>query len=227
MSINLLRSFSVHRHGLRDDMESLYYVVLYSGICWLPHNAVVGLGVKMKKYFFDCQDDGKTITGGFVKRHNLDYGEFSNQFIWTDDKATRLWMRDAWIIQSRETLGDGTWTPVNFMEIYSDATKLDPARFNKCKNDVLINGRNIYSLPPPATNSCVVSQISRVMSGMMSKSNNKKRSLQEINKEEKETEPSPVASRGSDASYKKRRAGTADASSNGPIFDSDEDPFLS
>ena len=47
----VLRNSEAHKQGLRDDMKSLYYVVLYSGICWLPHDAVENLGVKMKNFF--------------------------------------------------------------------------------------------------------------------------------------------------------------------------------
>ena len=64
----------------------------------------------------------------------------------------------------------------------------------------------------------------------MSKTNEKKRSFQEVHKEEEDSgdggEPSPVAAHRSNASYKKRRAGTANASIDGPILDRDNNPFL-
>lgn len=215
MSINVLNLSGNHKHGIRDDMESLYYVVLYSGICWLPHNAVASLGEEIKSFFYDYKDNGQTATGGFVKNHNLDFGRFSNQFVWKEDKATQKWMKDAWAIQNLEKSRSGFWTPGNLMKIWTKIQTFDPAKSNRCEHDVLINGRNLYSWPQPATNS--VSCVVPLMSGIASMTNKNKRSL--------EREGSSAA-QGSNASYKRQRAGTADAGSGGQISDPVNNPFL-
>lgn len=204
-----------HMHGLRDDMESLYYVVLYSGICWLPHNVVENLGMQIKNFFYDCQYDGTTTRGGYSKASDLDDGHFFKKFVWKDDKATQTWMKDAWAIQKLEKSRSGFWTPGNFMKIWTKIQNFDPAKSNRCEHDVLINGRNIYSWPHPTTSSvsCAVS----LMSGMASITNKNKRSL--------EGEGS-FAAQESRTSYKKQRAGTADAGSSGQFYDPEENPFL-
>ena len=70
-------------------------------------------------------------------------------------------MDPGWGIQKLEKYRSGYWTPRNLMSVWTKLHKLDPAKFYKREYDVLVNGRSIYSMPQPATNSvsCAVSQI--------------------------------------------------------------------
>ncbi|KAH8115716.1 hypothetical protein DFH11DRAFT_1586639 [Phellopilus nigrolimitatus] len=43
MSAELLDGAANFRHSIKDDMESLFYVVLYCCVRWLPHNKVDSL----------------------------------------------------------------------------------------------------------------------------------------------------------------------------------------
>lgn len=241
MSIRILGGFKDHKHGIRDEMESLYYAFFYSGIRWLPHNQVANLGDEMDQYFYDRKSTGIETRGGAEKNLNVTSGRFQNSFKW-EDKGTRLWMRHAWQLQNYHSKGmKKSWTPKRFMQVWTDALSLDPSKTDKCEHKILIRGRSVTSVPEPATNlvSCGVSQISRVMSGslVLSRSKNmptsdsKKRSLQQSQKEDKESNgndgPASVVTGGSGSSYSRKKLRSEVDNSNGPILDPDENPFIS
>lgn len=174
MSHDILLAGKNHKHGLRDDIESLYYVVLYSGIRWLPHNNFPDLGKKMNEYFNGYQwepDSDTKIKGGDEKFLNIDRGSFTKLFEW-EDIATQIWMEYAWKIQKRRS-----WTPERFMLVWMATLGRDPPKQNRYEHKILIEGRNI-SIPTSVTNSvsCSAFHVSHVVSGpgplMLSRSKN-------------------------------------------------------
>lgn len=151
MSYNVLSS-KVHRRDLRDDMESLYYVVLYSGVRWLPHNEVENLGEETNIFFFDFSYSGTKPTRGAQKHLNIDLGTFTDLFVWTDEATTR-WMHRAWMIQHYELRGARTWTPSCFIEVWTIALSLNPPKSNRCEHAIRIDsdGSTDQILPAPDT----------------------------------------------------------------------------
>lgn len=150
MSHKVLGTTKDHKHGLLDDMESLYYVVIYSGIRWLPHNHVDNLGALIDDYFYDYHANGSQTKGGAEKYVNLDSGRFTNLFTW-EDLATQKWMRNAWTLQrTTKTIKRRTWTPSNFMHAWTLTLSLNPPRLNRFEHK--IRGVNSNSTALPATN---------------------------------------------------------------------------
>ncbi|KAL5480740.1 hypothetical protein ACEPAI_9680 [Sanghuangporus weigelae] len=95
MSARALRSRRDFRHIIEDDMESLFYVVMYGCLRWLPHNDVPRLGKWIRRFFDEAVEygDGRDI-GGLDKIINQagrgsDFREafqFPNEFVqaWFD-----------------------------------------------------------------------------------------------------------------------------------------------
>ncbi|KAL5523304.1 hypothetical protein ACEPAF_1571 [Sanghuangporus sanghuang] len=95
MSARALRSRRDFRHTIEDDMESLFYVVMYGCLRWLPHNDVPRLYKWIRGFFDEAVDygDGRNI-GGLDKDinqacHGSDFREvfqFPNEFVqaWFD-----------------------------------------------------------------------------------------------------------------------------------------------
>ncbi|KAI0775521.1 hypothetical protein BD413DRAFT_651640 [Trametes elegans] len=70
-----IASGSKHRHNIRDDMESLFYVVLYCGLLRLPHNLTptplrMTLNSLFDYYQMILGDEGLCIDGGSGKAKN-------------------------------------------------------------------------------------------------------------------------------------------------------------
>ncbi|KAL5495953.1 hypothetical protein ACEPAH_3185 [Sanghuangporus vaninii] len=65
MSARALRSRRDFRHTIEDDMESLFYVVMYGCLRWLPHNDVPRLGKWIRRFFDESVEygDGRDIGG--------------------------------------------------------------------------------------------------------------------------------------------------------------------
>ncbi|KAL5523296.1 hypothetical protein ACEPAF_1563 [Sanghuangporus sanghuang] len=90
MSGNALYDPEGFRHTIDDDLESLFYVVMYGSIRWLPHNYVSRLGRWMHTFFDEVgvDADGQTI-GGSKKLLQIAFGgsrflglfTFANRFV--------------------------------------------------------------------------------------------------------------------------------------------------
>lgn len=197
MSQNILDAVAGYKHGLRDDMESLYYVVLYSGIRWLPHNHVAGLGEKINGFFFDYLVDGVETVGGGEKSKNVRNGRFTESFKW-EDNATLLWMAQAWGLQNiqfKAGVKKRIWTPVNFMSVWTDALKLNPPKTNRFEHMIRIGNRDFTAEAQPATNtvSLNASHINIIIASLIME-RGLKRSFGEImTVEEPRNERAPVA----------------------------------
>ncbi|KAL5480802.1 hypothetical protein ACEPAI_9742 [Sanghuangporus weigelae] len=90
MSGNALYGLKKFRHAIEDDLESLFYVVMYGSIRWLPHNYVSQLGRWVRSFFYEALPEGigKTI-GGTDKLLQISFGgskffdkfSFENRFV--------------------------------------------------------------------------------------------------------------------------------------------------
>ncbi|KAL5480748.1 hypothetical protein ACEPAI_9688 [Sanghuangporus weigelae] len=90
MSGNALYDPEGFRHTIDDDLESLFYVVMYGSIRWLPHNYVSRLGRWMHTFFDEVgvDADGQTIGGSkkllqiaFSGSRFLGLFKFENRFV--------------------------------------------------------------------------------------------------------------------------------------------------
>ncbi|KAJ8457588.1 hypothetical protein ONZ51_g11440 [Trametes cubensis] len=72
MSIRMLSfNHAEYKHTIKDDMESLLYVVLYCALLYLPHRFTAkNLTALYDKFFEECQDFGTTMYGGVGKDAN-------------------------------------------------------------------------------------------------------------------------------------------------------------
>lgn len=195
MSYKILRGTKGHKHGLRDDMESLYYVVLYSGVRWLPHNHVSNLVKKIDIFFLYYLADDTEAIGGTQKMVNVIDGKFTENFEW-EDKATEQWMNEAWELQHLEMNDkERYFTPENFMEIWTEALKLDPAKANRFEHVIRIGNRDFTAEAQPATNTAPLktSHINNIIASLIME-RGLKRSFGEImTVEEPRNERAPVA----------------------------------
>ncbi|KAL5532272.1 hypothetical protein ACEPAF_5841 [Sanghuangporus sanghuang] len=118
MSANVLRRSPDFHHTHQDDLESLFYISLYSAVYWLRHNEKQMLGSWMFEFFdqYSVRDNG-IMVGGFVKQsYKLDPTEFSNEFIFENDHIN-TWFgnayRDLSTFSRMIKPEDSTWTSNN------------------------------------------------------------------------------------------------------------------
>ena len=221
MSRNVLDAVPGYKHCLRDDMESLYYVVLYSGIRWLPHNHAARLGEAIDRFFFNYLVAGAKIVGGGEKTKNVLNGDFTKSFKW-EDEATELWMYEAWGQQNLQigNKGERYWTPENFMAVWTEALKLNPPKANRFEHAIRRGNRDFTVEARPATNS-----VSSHKSGIVASLpvvRNLKRSFEKIitlDDSRNGSVPVVVASGSSTSSSKRLRQDV-------PIPDPHNDPFI-
>ena len=90
MSGTALYAFRPFRHGIEDDLESLFYVIMYGSLRWLPHGYVDRLGSWMYSFFDEVLPGGPgQSSGGRDKLFEmtcsgsafLDVFKFENQFV--------------------------------------------------------------------------------------------------------------------------------------------------
>ncbi|OCB91435.1 hypothetical protein A7U60_g1313 [Sanghuangporus baumii] len=95
MSGNALYGLKKFRHAIEDDLESLFYVVMYGSIRWLPHNYVSQLGRWVRSFFYEALPEGigKTI-GGTDKLLQIAFGgsEFLGTFSF-ENRFVQDWFR--------------------------------------------------------------------------------------------------------------------------------------
>lgn len=75
MSIALLRAEGF-KHRLQDDMESVYYVLLYASVFWLPRNEGRNFLRFTSNFFNQHSDYNGTTEGGVLKSSNITSGYF-------------------------------------------------------------------------------------------------------------------------------------------------------
>ncbi|KAI0823291.1 hypothetical protein BC628DRAFT_1325485 [Trametes gibbosa] len=119
MSIRMLNTRGDDKHRFEDDMESLFYVVLYSSLLYLPHSFCADdLTSFIKEIFRDTtQMLGITYGGG---------GKISNAMNRTYTRLVQF--RSSGFQEWVNTIMDYFWPPINLKEQYKDMW--DPARID-------------------------------------------------------------------------------------------------
>lgn len=122
MSVALLRAKGF-KHRLQDDMESVYYVLMYASVHWLPRNKEKNF-LKIVSNFFDeyteCID---TTEGGTMKASNMISGYF--QEIWHFGNVHLQICLDGMIELLRPFEDQPSWTPEDLNAILESADKED------------------------------------------------------------------------------------------------------
>lgn len=92
MSVKSLMGKADFKHTFSDDIESFFYVVLYAGLLWLPHDPVDDLKSDMMRFFGDWRERSGKFSGGLLKLENITQdGTFIRLFNWKN-KAFGKWI---------------------------------------------------------------------------------------------------------------------------------------
>ncbi|KAH8115737.1 hypothetical protein DFH11DRAFT_1507405, partial [Phellopilus nigrolimitatus] len=128
MSAESLDARANFRHLIKDDMESMLYVVLYCCVRWLPHNEVDLLGHRMHR-FFDQYEIGNNgaLVGGDAKTSQMVRGTFTRDFIF-NNAHVQSWINTAYsylypISTSTPDKFEGKWTPESFKQLWIDTCR--------------------------------------------------------------------------------------------------------
>lgn len=108
MSIALLRKRGF-RHRFQDDMESFYYVLLYSSVLWLPREEEEGFEKLVSEYFNEYLVGDGIATGGSFKAVNIFTGFFRN--IWQFDNVLMQKYLDDILDLQRPFEDQPSWIP--------------------------------------------------------------------------------------------------------------------
>ncbi|KAL1950098.1 hypothetical protein VTO73DRAFT_5220 [Trametes versicolor] len=82
-------------HTIQDDMESIYYVVLYCALLYLPHLIEVNELLRLLGLIFDFSTikNGTRAGGGMVKSADLREGAYTGSLPWTEgSRPIRKWL---------------------------------------------------------------------------------------------------------------------------------------
>ncbi|KAL5499272.1 hypothetical protein ACEPAH_1790 [Sanghuangporus vaninii] len=144
----VLRDSDYGHQTHEDDMESLFYVVLYSSLRWLPHNNMKALGTWMHSFFdsFEKDEEGRDI-GGVEKRcHQLEQGKnFLKKFEFRNTHIKLFFQNGYKYLGSvNQGLDNGynksLWTSDNIRNIFDEACKglceTSDTEHDRTENDV-------------------------------------------------------------------------------------------
>ena len=92
MSIAASKKEDPHIHGLKDDLESILYVVLYCALLWLPVTSPHNLDWWFTKFF---AVDHRRGAGGTYKEVNALGRHFTNHLKTTRSQAVLDWVNAA------------------------------------------------------------------------------------------------------------------------------------
>ena len=102
MSILALSGARCFRHTLRDDIESLFYVVMYGCVRWLPHEGSTYLGRWIVEFFHKPGPpvpSGRFSGGGVKACQMLSLGkDFLKRFGFQQNEYLQRWFRDGYIL---------------------------------------------------------------------------------------------------------------------------------
>ena len=60
------------KHTIADDLEGLFYVLMYASLLWLKHNRATNFGEWVFRFFDDVTEINGRDSGGVVKRNYID-----------------------------------------------------------------------------------------------------------------------------------------------------------
>ncbi|KAF9642552.1 hypothetical protein BDM02DRAFT_3133010, partial [Thelephora ganbajun] len=83
-----------HVHGLKDDLESFIYIVLYAALRWLPVKSPFGLGSWLTG-FFGAPDPSGTGGGADAKLTNAIYRKYTSSLSSTRNTQVIEWLNTA------------------------------------------------------------------------------------------------------------------------------------
>ena len=92
MSIAASDMYTPHIHRLKDDLESIFYVVLYCALLWLPVTSSQSLDWWLTKYFAVDRGRGR---GSTYKEANAFVRHYTNHLETTRSQAVLDWVNAA------------------------------------------------------------------------------------------------------------------------------------
>lgn len=122
MSIALLRAKGF-KQRLQDDMESVYYVLMYASILWLPRNEDKDFLRTVSQYFDQHSDCNGTTEGGVMKAGNILTGNF--QRAWRFDNVHLQSCLDDILELLRPIEEQPNWKPEELYAILTSADEED------------------------------------------------------------------------------------------------------
>ncbi|KAL5480749.1 hypothetical protein ACEPAI_9689 [Sanghuangporus weigelae] len=148
MSGNALCGLKKFRHAIEDDLESLFYVVMYGSIRWLPHNYASQLGRWVRSFFYEALPEGigKTI-GGTDKLLQISFGgsEFFDKFLF-ENRFVQDWFWVAYkllrttSLASKDVGGKCLLTTENMQELFTvvceDLARTDDTNIDRTEHEL-------------------------------------------------------------------------------------------
>ncbi|KAL5480746.1 hypothetical protein ACEPAI_9686 [Sanghuangporus weigelae] len=135
-------------HTIEDDLESLFYVVMYGSVRWLPHNYVSRLGRWVRGFFDETLPEGigQTI-GGRDKLLQIasDGSEFLNLFLF-ENRFIQNWFRVGYRLlgttshSSRKAGQTCLWTTEELQRlltiVYEDLAETDDTNCDRTEHEL-------------------------------------------------------------------------------------------
>jgi hypothetical protein len=137
MSIALLNEPN-HTHGLKDDLESLLYVVLYATLRWLP---VETLGIPDLHWwlanFFGAPDSAGLGGGGDAKAINAWRRKYTQPLRSVGGTQVVQWLNDAMNLHYKDGAPNPAWDDGEALkEMWEQVLEGDLPLKDRCVNDV-------------------------------------------------------------------------------------------
>lgn len=154
MSASSLQNDDDFKHTIEDDMESFFYVVLYAGLLWLPHepanpNRPSHLRNDMTNFFGDCHElAGKVSGGNFKMRNIISSGYFTGLFKWKNKRLGK-WVKEVQTLRSEHEKHKDKpfWTAEALKRIWENTDgKILP---NNDRYEHKINGNEVFNKERP------------------------------------------------------------------------------
>lgn len=145
MSVNCLKSTEGFYHTIRDDLESIFYVVMYCALRWLPlRSAQEDVGKWMVKFFDEHHQTLGGDEGGLIKHSYMtDEVQFSAKFNFKNDDINaffkdgfeKLWTNQA-SFDRRRNQHPLAWTAEGLRELFKTVRSAKLLDNDKEDNDI-------------------------------------------------------------------------------------------
>lgn len=133
-------------------MESFFYVVLYAGIRWLPHDFSGDLTREMKLFFDNCYESSGMVVGGALKRNNIFDEFFVDLFEWENEHLEN-WIKGVLLLQQLEINNQDapTWTAERLHRLWLRIDESISPEDDRFEHPIFVNYEPVKDAPVPAT----------------------------------------------------------------------------
>lgn len=155
MSAKSLINMEDFKHNILDDLESIFYVVMFCALRWLPlestrYQVCIWILDFFNRYHQTlCGDEGGTKKICYIAQKNLFSAEFKFRNAATHaffkDGYAKLWTKQTDFDSLREAI-PLTWTPDGLRELFETVRSAELPNDDKVDNDI----ENVYRSYPRA-----------------------------------------------------------------------------